>query len=247
MIDLTHTLTTSTEAPISIWPGHPKLQMSRITSLPEDHANNTAISLGSHTGTHIDAPNHFIADGLSIDKYDINRLMGRALVIDVRGKKAREPITWEDMERWEGEMHEGVIVLICTGWSQYWGQDYYEEHPFIDVNAAKKLVERGVRVIGCETLSPDEMCSPTSEVHKTILGAGGAIVENLRGVEEVLELKDPVVSLLPLKLDDCDGSPIRAIAWSAGGECFVVPTWKSLTSDLEATWMTPPGVVEKGK
>ncbi|OAX35970.1 putative cyclase [Rhizopogon vinicolor AM-OR11-026] len=216
MIDLTHTLTTSTEAPMSIWPGHPRLQMNKIASIPEHDANVTAISLGSHTGTHIDAPNHFIADGLSIDKYDLNKLMGRALVIDVRGKKARETITWEDMEKWEGEMHEGVIVLMCTGWSQYWGKDQYEEHPFIDLNAAKKLIERGVRVIGCDTLSPDEMCSPTSEVHKVILRAGGAIAENLRGVEEVLGLKEPVVSLLPLKLDSCDGSPIRAIAWSAG-------------------------------
>jgi len=189
--------------------------MNKIASIPEHDANVTAISLGSHTGTHIDAPNHFIADGLSIDKYDLNKLMGRALVIDVRGKKARETITWEDMEKWEGEMHEGVIVLMCTGWSQYWGKDQYEEHPFIDLNAAKKLIERGVRVIGCDTLSPDEMCSPTSEVHKVILRAGGAIAENLRGVEEVLGLKEPVVSLLPLKLDSCDGSPIRAIAWSA--------------------------------
>lgn len=187
--------------------------MTRVATIQEHQKNVTAISLGSHTGTHIDAPNHFIADGLSIDKYDLNKLMGRALVIDVRGKKARELITWEDMKRWEEEMKDGVIVLICTGWSQYWGKDHYEEHPFIDLNAAKKLMETGVRVVGCDTLSPDDMCSPTSEVHKVILGAGGAIAENLRGIEEVLELEDPVVSLLPLKLDDCDGSPIRAIAW----------------------------------
>ncbi|KAG0702929.1 putative cyclase [Suillus ampliporus] len=199
MIDLTHTLTTSTEAPMSIWPGHPTLEMRKVASIPEQNANVTAISLGSHTGTHIDAPNHFIADGLTVDKYDLNKLIGRALVID-------------------GELHEGVIVLICTGWSQYWGKENYGQHPFVDVNAAEKLMEKGVRVVGCDTLSPDDICSPASQVHKVILGAGGVIAENLRGIEEVLGLKDPFVSLLPLKLDNCDGSPIRAIAWSAGGE-----------------------------
>ncbi|KAG1727647.1 putative cyclase [Suillus paluster] len=218
MIDLTHTLTTSTETPMSIWPGHPKLEMRKVASIPEQNANVTAISLGSHTGTHIDAPNHFIADGLTVDKYDLNKLVGRAVVVDVRGKKEREMITWEDMEKWEGEMREGVIVLVCTGWSQYWGKENYGQHPFMDFNAAEKLMGKGVRVVGCDTLSPDDICSPTSQVHKVILGAGGVIAENLKGIEEVLGLKDPFVSLLPLKLDNCDGSPIRAIAWSTGGE-----------------------------
>ncbi|KAG2158551.1 uncharacterized protein EDB93DRAFT_552935 [Suillus bovinus] len=223
MIDLTHTLTTSTEAPMSIWPGHPTLEMTKVSTIPEQHANVTLISLGSHTGTHIDAPNHFIADGLTVDKYDLTKLVGRALVIDVRGKKAREIITWEDMQNWEGKMHEGVIVLICTGWSQYWGKENYDEHPFMDLDAAKKLIEKGVRVIGCDTLSPDNVCSPECKVHRAILGAGGMIAENLRGIERVLELKDPIVSLLPLKLDNCDGSPIRAIAWSAGD----IPGWEN--------------------
>jgi kynurenine formamidase len=169
-------------------------------------------------GTHIDAPSHFIAEGETIDAFDLNRLLGRAVVVDVRGKRPRESITWADMQKYEEKLCEGVIVLICTGWSQFWGQANYGDHPFLDVDAARKLMERGVRVIGLDSLSPDEMKVGEEEcedsgVHGVVLGAGGAIAENLRGVEEVIGMERPVVSLLPIKIGGCDGSPIRAIAF----------------------------------
>ncbi|KIJ66055.1 hypothetical protein HYDPIDRAFT_87805 [Hydnomerulius pinastri MD-312] len=217
LIDLSHTLTTS--GPMSTWPGHPIFSATQTSSIPTQRSNVTLLSLGSHTGTHIDAPSHFIAEGEPIDAFDIGRLMGRGVVIDVRGKGARERIGWEDVQGYEGALKEGVIVLFCTGWSKFWGEKNYGDHPYLDVEVAQKLVERGVRVIGVDSLSPDEMklgqeaeeCG--TGVHGVILGAGGAIAENLRGVEEVLGMKSPIVSLLPLKIGGCDGSPIRAIAF----------------------------------
>ncbi|KAF9222472.1 putative cyclase [Gyrodon lividus] len=216
IIDLSHTLTAI--GLMSTWPGHPTFSATRTSSIPEQRSNVTALSFGSHTGTHIDAPSHFIGDGEAVDVFDLHRLFGRAVVVDVRKKGPRERITWDDVQKYEDKLGEGVIVLICTGWSRFWGYANYGDHPFLDVDVARKLVERGVRVIGVDALSPDEMKvgeeeSEDSGVHGVILGAGGAIAENLRGVEEVIGMEKPVVSLLPIKIGGCDGSPIRAIAF----------------------------------
>ncbi|KAF8552959.1 putative cyclase [Imleria badia] len=214
IIDLSQTLSTTG---MSTWPGHPSFSSYKL----QDKRNVTALSFGSHTGTHLDAPSHFIANGLAIDELDLKQLFGRAVVVDVRGKGPRERIAWEDVRECEAKLGEGVIVLICTGWSRFWGTDAYRDHPFLDVEVARKLVERGVRVIGVDTLGPDEMRVGDAEVeegvtaHEVILGAGGMIAENLRGVEEVIGLERPVVSLLPVKIGGCDGAPIRAIAFEA--------------------------------
>lgn len=215
IIDLSHTLNGTG---MSIWPGHPAFSSYKV----QDKRNVTALSFGSHTGTHLDAPSHFIPNGLAIDELDLKQLFGRGVVVDVRGKGPRERIGWEDVKGCEEKLGEGVIVLICTGWSRYWGTETYRDHPWLDSDAARKLVERGVRVIGVDTLGPDEMKIGEVEAeaegisaHEVILGVGGMIAENLRGVEEVIGLEKPIVSLLPVKIGGCDGAPIRAIAFEA--------------------------------
>ena len=110
------------------------------------------------------------------------------------------------------------IVIIHTGWSKYWKTGEYLNHPFIDVQAARKLLELGVLLLAIDTLSPDETVPDGQEgdfgVHDAILGSGGMIVENLTGLDKLPKDKDIRVSFLPLKLGDCDGSPIRAVAWA---------------------------------
>jgi len=219
IIDLTHSLSAS----VSVCPGHPKFEQKPVMTLAKNLANVQSISFGSHTGTHIDAPFHFFADGRTVDKLDLDMLVAPAVVIDVRGKQARDRITWEkDLASYAPRLKAGIILLFCTGWSKFWGQATYPDHPYLDVEAARKLVEMGIRVIGSDTLSPDEFILhkddvPCFDVHRVILGAGGVIAENLNNLESLLEMNEvPMVSLLPLKLDGCDGSPIRATAWSVG-------------------------------
>jgi kynurenine formamidase len=221
VIDLSHSLSAS----ISVCPGHPTFDLQPVSTLGKDLFNVQSISLGSHTGTHIDAPYHFFADGETVGALDLNMLVAPAVVVDVRGKKARERITWEkDIVPYAPRLKAGMILLFCTGWSKYWGQVAYPNHPHLDVEAARKLVEMGIRVIGSDTLSPDEFVLhegdvPCFDVHRVILGAGGVIAENLNNLESLLDInEEPMVSLLPLKVDRCDGSPIRAAAWSIGSE-----------------------------
>jgi kynurenine formamidase len=96
-------------------------------TLAKNLANVQSISLGSHTGTHIDAPFHFFADGRTVDKLDLDMLVAPAIVIDARGKQARDKITWEkDLASYAPRLKAGMILLFCTGWSKFWGQATYQ-------------------------------------------------------------------------------------------------------------------------
>jgi kynurenine formamidase len=239
MIDLTHTLSTS----ISVCPGHPKFEQQPILTLGKDASNVQSISLGSHTGTHIDAPFHFFAEGQSVDQLDLDMLVGQVVVIDVRGKKARESITWDnDLATYASHLKAGLILLFCTGWSRYWGQATYYDHPYLDVEAARKLVDMEIKVIGFDTLSPDEFPlhddAPCFDVHTVILGAGGVIAENLNNLESLLNMdEDLMVSLLPLKLGGCDGSPVRATAWSVDSKCSL-HFYLRVSASLTMQWIS---------
>ena len=217
VIDLTHPLVPDG---VPACPGHPKYSAEHTFKLSEGaFANVHTLALGTHTGTHIDAPYHFYDDARRVDQLDLSLLAAApAVIVDVRSKAAHEPITWADLEKYERGMREGTAVLLCTGWASRFGKPDYSDHPFLDVDAARRILERGVRVIGADTISPDEWLvdgGDTAVVHRVVLSAGGVIVENLCGLEEVVESgwARPHVSLLPLCLAGCDGSPIRAVAW----------------------------------
>lgn len=164
-------------------------------------------------GTHVDAPYHFFADGKKIHEIPLSTFIGNVLVIDLTSKGAREVITWEDLAPYASKMHEGIIVLLYTNWSAHWKTPKYYDHPFL----AQGILASGVRVLGVDMLSPDETRTDGSmgelgfATHEVILGAGGVIAENLTNLSAILG-KDAVVSLIPLNIRGCDGSPIRAYA-----------------------------------
>lgn len=218
VFDLSHELDSDTQ----VYPGDPLFSCCKIAAISQDGYNVTALSLGSHTGTHIDAPSHFIDKGRTVDQIDLSLLLGSALVLDVSGKRPRERITWDELVRLgvTSLLKNCRIVILRTGWSKYWKSSTYLEHPFLDKLAAEHLLEHGMRVLGVDTMSPDE--THTDEgvkgdfgVHDVVLGADGMIVENLKGLEQ-LPSSRVEVSLLPMKIANCDGSPIRAIAWVPG-------------------------------
>lgn len=220
VIDLTHPLI-SNEVPAC--DGHPSYKACCVSSIANGALSNVhSLTLGTHTGTHIDSPYHFFDDGVTVDRLDLSLLTAvPAVVVDLRSKKARERIDWDDLKEYEGRLHTGAAVLLCTGWSRNWCKTNYSDHPYLGAEAAKRILEKGVKVLGVDTMSPDAVTQESGDsgiVHRVVLGNGGVIVENLRGLEDVLESgirdEDIMVSLLPLKLEACDGSPIRAVAWS---------------------------------
>jgi kynurenine formamidase len=188
-------------------------------------------SLSYYIGTHVDAPYHFFADGKKIDEIPLSTFIGQALVIDLTTKGARDIITWDDLASHSDRMHNGVIVLLYTGWSKHWRTPRYYDHPFISREAAEGVMATGVRVLGVDSLSPDETLVEGTDgesgfdAHKVILGCGGVIAENLTNLDAILE-KDAIVSLVPLNIRGCDGSPVRAFA-SINAEARTLSMYKA--------------------
>ena len=186
-------------------------------TIARNGSNVSRLTIGSHTGTHLDAPVHFIEGAAAVSDVNLSSLVGPAIVVDVRGKGFHAAITWDDIAPQAGKLGPEVVLLLCTGWSQHWGKEGYMKSPHLTEEAARKIVECGVRVVGIDVFSVDgevlQGSRETNAVHHLLLGNGILIAENLTNVEALLDGSAYSVSLLPLNFQGCDGSPIRAVAW----------------------------------
>jgi kynurenine formamidase len=216
VVDLSHPLLDG----MPVYPGDPVARIGPATTIDEHGYNVLHVSIGSQTGTHVDAPFHFLADGARIDELPLQLFLAPAVIVDVRGRAPHAAITWADLAPAADRLGPGRMLLLHTGWDAHWGTDAYFDHPFLDGDAAERVVAAGVRTIGLDALSLDETV-PGGEpaagfpAHMAVLGAGGVIVENLRGLDAVRSA-EPVVSVLPLRLAGADGAPVRAVAFDVG-------------------------------
>lgn len=220
VIDLTHPVATG----MPVYPGDPEVRIDRALSVSDDGVEVARLELGSHSGTHIDAPSHSIPGGRTVDQLPLDMLVGSALVLrpQVRADAEIRPEHVVLPDRLPG------IVCIATGWDRWFSADGFlrgeaQRHPWIALGLAEELWRRGGRVLGVDTLSPDRSASEGEggqplqlPVHEFWLGAGGVIVENLTRLDQVPV--EPQMSLLPLRLSGVDGSPVRAIAWERAAD-----------------------------
>lgn len=199
-----------------VYPGDPEPRITPAATIAADGFNVAHVSMGSQSGTHADAPYHFAAAGARIDEMDLSLFLGPGVFVDATGHGARQPITWADIEPRAGRLGPGAVVLLHTGWSRHYGGPDYFAHPYLDGEAARRLVDLGVRTVGIDAPNLDE--TPDEEhpgdgwpVHRAFAAAGGALVENLSNLERV-DFPDPLISVLPIKLAGGDGAPVRAVA-----------------------------------
>lgn len=174
----------------------------------------TALSLGTHSGTHLDAPRHFLAGGPTVGELAVSRFCGRAIVADVRVGAAGEidaPVLERAFQA-AGRPQPGEFVLLWTGWDRHFGDGEMTRFPFLGLDAARLLLDLGVSLVGVDTLSVDSFTADRFLVHEALLSAGTLIVENLCNLER-LGPGPAWCCLLPLPLKDLDGSPLRAVAW----------------------------------
>ena len=212
IVDLSHPVDEDTP----VHPGDPVVRMGPAATVAADGYNLLHVRMGSQTGTHVDAPYHFFDDGARIDQLPLGLFLGPAVVADVRGKPARGRIEWADLEPYADRLRPGRMLVLRTGWDEHWGTDAYVDHPFLTGQAAERVVASGIRTVAVDTLSLDETVpggAPAGgfAAHLAVLGAGGVIVENLRGLGGIT-VSDPVLSVLPLRLAGADGAPVRAVA-----------------------------------
>jgi arylformamidase len=196
---------------MAIWPGDVTIKIERRRSMDRgDAANNSAISLGVHTGTHMDAPKHFIKDGKSIDKLPLETSVGPARVIEIKDKISIKP---EELK--QHNIKKGERILFKTVNSpRCWQTDaFVNDFVFVTRDAAQFLVDAGVILVGVDYLSvgspmdPDKAMRP--DTHQILLGAGLYLIEGLNLT--AVKAGDYNLICLPLKLMDAEGSPVRAI------------------------------------
>jgi kynurenine formamidase len=199
-----------------VYPGDPVPELRPATTLERDGFNVLHVRMGSHTGTHVDAPYHFNAAGKRVDQLDLHLFAGTGVVVDATRLAPRAGIGWNVIEPYAARLRPGVIVLLRTGRGDRAGSAASFDHPFLDADACGRLLDLGVRTICIDTINIDE--TPDAEhpgdgypVHHLIAEAGGVIGEDFRNLGRI-DFADPFVSCLPIALEGADGAPVRAVA-----------------------------------
>lgn len=196
-------------ADMIVWPGDPAVAVEPTRRLSKgDSANVSRLTLGSHTGTHVDPPFHFLEGGKTADLLPLDALVGEAVVADLR--KTEDSIGPSDLEALD--LPAGVQrLLLKTRNSSIWhGAARFPEHYVaVSPEGAKWAVQRGIRLVGTDFLSVERRKTPGHPTHNILLQAGVVIVEGL----DLSEAEPGTYRLvcLPLKISGGDGAPARAI------------------------------------
>ncbi len=211
IIDLT--LTVSDKIPT--FPGSPQPNFIPWENIKEDGYNLEVLFLSSHTGTHMDAPHHFLEKGAKIHEISLKKLVSEAALIQCR-KNGGQSITKTDIQKFEknhGKIENFSSVIFYTGWQKNLQKKYYfTKNPGLSVSAAKYLTSKKISLVGIDSPSIDLGKDPKFSVHKIFAKKGVLIVENLANLNKIKSSKFHLV-VLPLKLKNATGSPVRAIAF----------------------------------
>jgi len=211
IIDLT--LTVSDEIPT--FPGSPQPSFIPWENVKEDGYNLELLFLSTHTGTHMDAPYHFLEKGAKIHEISLKKLVSEAILIKSK-KKSGGSITKTDIQKFEkkhGKIVSFSSVIFYTGWQRNLQKKYYfTKNPGLSVSAAKYLASKKINLVGIDSPSIDLGTDSKFSVHQIFAKKGMLIVENLASLEKIKSSKFHLV-VLPLKLKNATGSPVRAIAF----------------------------------
>ncbi|WP_299292656.1 cyclase family protein [Nitrosopumilus sp.] len=209
-LDLTLTISNS----IPSFPGSPKPQFLSWSDLHDDGYNLELLFLSSHTGTHIDAPFHFVKNGIKINQIPIDRLTGIGLLIKIP-KSKNSAISMSDIQLFEkqfGKIPNHSSIFFYTGWQKNLKKDnYFLENPGLNKSAAKYLTSKKVNLVGIDSPSIDLGKDESFSVHHIFSKNNVLIVENLANLQKIPSTEFNF-TILPLKLKDATGSPVRAIA-----------------------------------
>jgi len=211
ILDLTLTISNK----IPTFPGSPQPKLIPWENVRDDGYNLEFLFMSTHTGTHVDAPYHFLEKGAKIHEISLKKLVSEAVLIQSK-KKGGESITKTDIQKFEkkhGKIASFSSVIFYTGWQRNLQKKYYfEKNPGLSVSAAKYLASKKINLVGIDSPSIDLGTDSKFSVHQIFAKKGILIVENLANLEKIKSSKFHLV-VLPLKLKNATGSPVRAIAF----------------------------------
>lgn len=207
IIDLTHPIAPG----MPVYPGDPAPALRPVTVLGEVGYVTRELTLGSHTGTHMDAPAHMIPGGRTLDAFPADHFTGPALVLHLPVGPGTV-IAGAAPRAHARDIAAVDFLLLDTGWARRWGTDgYFVGYPVLHPDAAAWLATQDLKGIGIDTPSVDVHDAETFAVHHALLGVGMVIVENLANLGHLPSRI--TFAALPLHLADADGAPARAVAW----------------------------------
>lgn len=210
VIDLTHTI----KEEMPVYPGTDTPKLISASTYEENGFKETLLKMYSHTGTHMDPPSHLYADRISLDQFPVSQFLGKALVIDCRDLEEGQLITMKYLEKYGKKTEKADFLLFCTGWDKYWGNKaYFGNYPCINNAVLEYIIQGDYKGIGFDVIGLDPINDENLTRHKKLFKNCDIVnIENLKNLElcgnDLFNF-----SCFPLKIDKCDGSPIRAVAW----------------------------------
>ena len=209
LIDLSHPLPNGAKS----FPGDPVYRTSPHVTHEKDRFSVTNISMGSHQGTHLDAPYHFYADGKTIDQMPLEPFYGPAKLVDLApgGElEANSELTIETFAEHADAFQPGARLILRTGWEKNFGAEtFFTDFPSVTPEAAEWIAGTGIILLGMDLPTPGKDPWGT---HLPLLAQGTevVIIESLRNLEKLPETF--ILVAFPLNLKGLDGSPVRAVA-----------------------------------
>jgi|SRR5690242_20283993 len=189
------------------WPDNPPVKIERMLDIDlGDAANVSKMSLGVHTGTHVDAPRHFIRDGHGVHAAPFDALIGPARIVEISD---RHSIKVDELRQHDPQPGERILFKTLNSTRCWHTDEFVEDFVYVSQEAARYLASQGVRTVGVDYLSVGGYTVDGAETHHALLSAGIWIIEGLNlaavqpGVYELI--------CLPLKIVDSDGAPARAV------------------------------------
>ncbi len=207
IVDLSHTI--SPDMPV--YPGTEPPVFSTACTIEDIGFMEKKITLYSHTGTHMDAPSHIIPGAKTLDQMPPDLFVGNGAVVELGVKECRT-IDIELLKPHRGRIERSEFLLLHTGWGDLWGEEaYLKGYPVLSHDAAEWLADFPLKGIGADTISADEVESATFPIHTILLEREIVVIENLTNLRALSD-NEFVFCCFPLKIENADGSPVRAVA-----------------------------------
>lgn len=209
-IDLTHTIREN----MPVYPRTKPPELISASTYEKNGFKETLIKIYTHTGTHMDPPAHLFAGRTTLDHFPAEQFIGKAIVIDCRDLQKGQPITMKYIEKVGDKARQADFLLFNLGWDKHWGtKAYFGDYPCIDEDVMHYILQGDYKGIGFDVIGLDPIADENLPRHKMLFREKDIVnIENLKNLK--LCGKDLFwFSCFPLKIEDCDGSPIRAVAW----------------------------------
>lgn len=210
VIDLTHTI----KEDMPVYPGTETPKLIPANTYEKDGFKETLMQMYTHTGTHMDPPAHLFPGRTTLDEFPVSQFIGKALVIDCSSLKEGEEITLAHISRYGEKAEKADFLLFYLGWDKRWGsENYFGDYPCLNEEALDFVIRGAYKGIGFDVIGLDPIADAGLPRHKKLFREKDIVnIENLKNLglcgEGLFSF-----ACFPLKLENSDGAPVRAVAW----------------------------------